>query len=339
MAGVLAGQDTHFSARSRLVVVPVQVTDAKGAAVPNLQASDFVLLDGGRPQKISVESIDTGVAPIALIIAVESAGVSRAALENIRQIGAMIQPLVTGDRGCAGVVSFAERLEWLQECTKDPEALKRAFQKIATSDRQTKARLLDAASSAIERLRRRENVRRVLLLISETRDRGSETPLEAVAADAQTAGVEVYAVTYSAFATAFVSKAPVGDQRPAKTPTTPSEAMGTYNGDPPGPLNPKIPPPEQRVDIIGGVRELGHMSQPNAIQILTKATGGAEFSFTRRKGLETAIRKFGEDLHSQYVLTFMPQDPAPGYHALDVRLRRSGLQVRARPGYRIAESK
>ena len=339
IAGVLAAQETHFAARSRLVVVPVNVTDAKGAAVPNLEAGDFAVLDGGRRQKIAVESIDTGVAPIALMIAIESAGISRAALENIRRIGAMIQPLVTGDRGCAGVVEFAERLNWLQECTKDPEALARAFRQITEGEQQTKARLLDAASSAIERLRRRENVRRVLLLISETRDRGSETPLEVVAADAQTAGVSVYAVTYSAWATAFASKAPVGEQKPAKTPTTPSEASGTYNGAPPNQWNPKIPPPEQRIDILGGIREIKHMGQPNAVEALTKATGGAAFSFTRRKGLETAVRKFGEDLHSQYVLTFVPDQPTPGYHALDVRVRRPGLQVRARPGYRIAESK
>ena len=338
VSAALLAQDTRFTARSRLVIVPVNVTDATGAAMPGLEREDFVLLDEGRPQKFSVESIDTGVAPIALVVAIETAGISRAAVENIRKVGAMIQPLVTGERGCAGLITFAGRLDWVEECTKDPDALAGAFQKLRVSEQQTKARLLDAASSAIEHLKRRENARRVLLLISESRDRGSETKLEEVAAAAQAAGVSVYTLTYSAWSTAFTSKAPVGEQKPAKTPTTPQEAMGTYSGGPSTKLDPKIPPPEQRVDIIGGIRELSHMNQPKVTDALTKATGGAMFSFTRLKGLENAIRKFGEDLHSQYLLTFMPDQARPGYHAVQVKVKRPGtFQVRARPGYRMVE--
>jgi VWFA-related protein len=337
LSAALVAQDTRFTARTRLVIVPVNVTDASGAAVPALEAADFTVLDEGRPQKFSVESIDTGVAPIALVVAVETAGISRAAVENIRRVGAMIQPLVTGERGCAGLLAFAGRLDWVEECTKDPDALAGAFKKLRVSEQQTKARLLDAASSAIEHLKRRENSRRVLLLISETRDRGSETKIEEVAAAAQAAGVSVYMLTYSAWSTAFTSKAPVGEQKPAPTPTTPSEAMGTYSGAPSTKFDPKVPPPEQRVDAIGAIRELSHISQPKVTDALTKATGGAIFSFTRLKGLEDAIRKFGEDLHSQYLLTFVPDTARPGYHAVEVKVKRPGLQVRARPGYRMVE--
>ena len=39
----------------------------------------------------------------------------------------MIQPLITGERGCASLVAFAERVTWLQECTNDPYTLERAF--------------------------------------------------------------------------------------------------------------------------------------------------------------------------------------------------------------------
>jgi VWFA-related protein len=329
---ILAAQDSHFAVRSRLVVVPVNVTDTKGRAIPDLGPADFVLLDNGRPQKAVVDSIDTGVAPIALVVAVESAGISLAALENVRQIGAMIQPLVTGERGCAGLVSFAERLTWYADCTKDPDVLVRGFRSLRPGE-QRKSRLLDAAMAGIERLKGRENSRRVLLLISESRDRGSEASLETVTTAAQAAQVSVYAVTYSAFKTAFVSKAPVGEQKPAKTPTTPAEAYGTLNGEPSTKLNPKIMPGELRGDVLG---ELKYLHGANAVDALTKTSGGAVFSFTRRKGLEDSIRKFGEELHSQYVLSFVPDQPAPGPHTLEVRMARPGaFEVRTRPGYRI----
>src|SRR3954451_15531542 len=153
LAGSLLGQDSRFDVRSRLVVVPVSVTDLKGRSVDGLDASEFLLFDNGRPQKVTVDSIDTGVAPIALIIAVQASGISTAALEKVRRIGAMIQPVVTGERGCAGVISFADRVAWLQECTKDADALGRAFSKLRPAALPgadyKKGRMLDAVQSAV----------------------------------------------------------------------------------------------------------------------------------------------------------------------------------------------
>ena len=325
--------DPRFAADSRLVLVPVNVTDAKGRPVEGLEAADFLVADNGQPQKAGVDTIDTGVAAIALVIAVQSSGISTAVLEKVRKIGAMVQPLVTGERGCAGVVSFAERVSWLEDCTKDPDALERAFQKLRPGEHK-EARMLDAVDSAVEHLGRHPNARRVLLLISESRDRGSETDLEAVAVAAQSAGVTVYSATYSAFKTAFTSKTPVSPPGRPEGPKSASETMGTMNGAPPNPWNPKIPPPEHRVDIAGGIGELARLGQTNTTEVLIKRTGGAAFPFTKQRALEEAIRKLGAELHSQYLLSFVPEAVAPGYHSLEVRVTRPGeFRIRARPGY------
>jgi VWFA-related protein len=245
----------------------------------------------------------------------------------------MIQPLITGERGCAGLVSFAERVRWLQDCTRDPAALERAFYELRPGDHM-EARMLDATNSAVEHLRRRPDARRVLLLISESRDRGSETELESVAVAAQSAGVTVYAATYSAFKTAFTSKAPAGQPRRPDRPKTPNDAMGTLDGEPPNPWNPKVPPPEHRVDILAGIGELARLSKTNTTEVLTKCTGGRTFPFTKQKALDEAIQKLGAELHSQYLLNFVPEGSAPGYHSLEVRVTRPGkFRIRARPGY------
>ena len=274
LAGAGQAPDPRFAADSRLVLVPVNVTDANGRPVEGLEASDFLVADNSRPQKAGVDTIDTGVAPIALVIAVQSSGISTAVLEKVRKIGAMVQPLITGERGCAGLLSFAERVRWLQDCTKDPDALQRAFYELRPGEHK-EARMLDAANSAVAHLLRHPNARRVLLLISESRDRGSETDLEPVAVAAQSAGVTVYAATYSAFKTAFTSKTPVGQPGPPERPKTASETMGTMNGAPPNPWNPKIPPPEHRVDIAGGIGELARLGTD-------EHHGGAEQKHRRR---------------------------------------------------------
>jgi VWFA-related protein len=196
--------------------------------------------------------------------------------------------------------------------------------------------MLDAVKSAVEHLRQRPNARRVLLLISESRDRGSETALDVVTVAAQSAGVTVYAATYSAFKTAFTSKAPVSHPRRPLKPKTPNDATGTVNGNPPGPYNPypKIPPPEQQVDVLAGIGELARLHKTNTTEVLTKSTGGTTFPFAKQKALEEAIAKLGVELHTQYVVSFVPEASAPGYHTLEVRLARTGeFRIRARPGY------
>src|SRR6202171_3344845 len=130
VALTLAAQDPQFDVQSRLVLVPVNVTDAKDRTVDGLEPKDFVVFDNGRPQKATVDTLATGVAPIALVIAIQTSGISKAVLEKVRKVGAMIQPLVTGERGCAAVVSFSERVRWIQECTKSEDALAHAFERV-----------------------------------------------------------------------------------------------------------------------------------------------------------------------------------------------------------------
>jgi VWFA-related protein len=199
--------------------------------------------------------------------------------------------------------------------------------------------MLDAVTAAIEHLRGRNNARRVLLLISESRDRGSETALEDAVLAAQSAGVTVYALTYSALATGFTSRIPpVIQLRRTPNPNTPSAQMGTLNGAPPNQWNPKIPPPEHRADVLAAIGEAVRRYKGNTVEALTTTTGGSTFSFTRQKALEDAVMKLGTELHSQYLLSFVPEPQVPGYHSLEVRLTRPGdFSFRQRPGYWLAE--
>ena len=156
---------------------------------------------------------------------------------------------------------------------------------------------------------------------------------------AQTAGVTVYAATYSAFKTAFTSKSSAASEPKVPTrPKTPKDENNTVSGGPPrcnpqGCPDPPLPPPEQRVDILGGMGELVRLGKTNTTQALTKGTGGVTFTFTRLKGLEEAIQKLGAELHSQYLLSFTPDDSTGGYHRLEVRVADADFRVRARPGY------
>ncbi|MBL8295139.1 MAG: VWA domain-containing protein [Bryobacterales bacterium] len=331
LAGILAAQDPRFEVQSRVVLVPAAVSDRKGKILEGLQSSDFSVLDNARPQKAVVDSFATGVAPIALVVAVQASGISEPALAKIRKVGAMIQPLITGDRGCGALLQFSERVQWLQECTKDGAALSDAFDRLSTGDHKT-ARMIDAVREAVDKLKNGTNFRRVILLISESRDRGSQTDLEAAVVAANAADVTVYALTYSAFRMGWATKGASRDEEE-------SSSIYAPGNPPPTPDRyPRPTPTEQRVDILGGIKEATRLANDRVTEELATSTGGFVFSFTKQKGLEDSIQKLGTELQTQYVLSFRPEAATVGFHKLEVRVRgHKNIQVRSRPGYWITE--
>ena len=93
-----------------------------------------------------------------------------------------------GERGCAPVVTFSERIGWIRECTNSEDATGMCL-RIGPSWRGQERPCLTLSPESIQRLRQHSNSRRVLLLICESRERGSETALDQAVVAAQTAGV------------------------------------------------------------------------------------------------------------------------------------------------------
>jgi VWFA-related protein len=69
----LNGDEGVYKVESRLVVIPVAVTDASGQPVPGLKVEDFHVIEEGKPQKIdSVATAEQVPLEIALLIDVSS---------------------------------------------------------------------------------------------------------------------------------------------------------------------------------------------------------------------------------------------------------------------------
>jgi hypothetical protein len=67
---------------------------------------------------------------------------------------------------------------------------------------------------------------------------------------------------------------------------------------------------------------------------LTLQTGGEHFYFLKQKGMEDAVARIGEEIHSQYLVSYRPSNFGdPGYHTIEVSIDRSQLIAKTRPGY------
>jgi Ca-activated chloride channel homolog len=70
------------------------------------------------------------------------------------------------------------------------------------------------------------------------------------------------------------------------------------------------------------------------LEDLTEATGGHMLRVASSADLRGAFQRILQDFRSRYILTYAPNGvPSGGFHRLDVRVKRRGLNVKARPGY------
>lgn len=288
-----------------LVAAPTTVTNPQGQFVNDLQLGDFRLEDNGRRQNLNREFRNQ---PISLVVAVQSNRGMRPVKPHIGRIASIIDTLILGLGGEAAIVSFSDQVRTVEVFTSEGEKIRRALRSIDCSG--DKSRLVDAVMHSIDLLATRApNRRRVILLFSHNRDRGSESDLRDAIRDAERHNVIVYSLDVARFHAAGDSLA------------QPPEQAGMD-------LKASI------TQIYRGVRSL---ASENAAGLLTSYTGGREYSFYKLRSLEQALTMVGEELHGQYLLSYTPLEPTPGFHEIHVRVDRPDVVVRSRPGYWLIE--
>ncbi len=336
LASRLWAQDDKatFTQDIRIVMTPVTVTDRGGVVINGLSPTDFRLLDNGKPQKITE---DIAVHPISMVIVVQANAEVEKMLPAIQKVASAIQSQILGDDGEAAVLEFDHRIQNLSDFTSDPDKLSMALKKLRPGS--STSRLNDATIEGINLLRKRPNSRRkVVLLISESRDNGSELKSREVLSAAEFANIVIYSIDISHLVASVTAPPPfnrtVLDNRPPGAVHMPAGAVET--------------PTTQSQQAVGNwmplVKDIFLAAKglivANPLEVYTKYTGGREYSFKTQKDLERAVSELGEELHSQYLLTYIPsnQDEA-GYHNIVVQVVKPNLNIRARDGYYWAGSK
>ncbi|HEY7336638.1 MAG TPA: VWA domain-containing protein [Bryobacteraceae bacterium] len=312
------------------VMAPVTVTDRDGKVVNGLTALNFRLLDNGKPQAISV---DTLAHPISLVVAVQANSTVEAILPQIRKIGSVFDDLVIGANGELAVLAFDHRIQTMTPFTSDPDKIHDAFKRIRTGS--SASHLNEATTQALNMLRSRPpDRRRILVLISESRDVGSHYRVRDVLTEAEFADIVIYPIDISHLLTSLTAKQlpnrqalipPGGVPLPAGVLNTPTlELQQNQNGN-------WVPLFKEMFIAAKAI------FVPNPLEVYSKFTGGREYSFMSQRGLESAVSDIGEELHSQYLLTYSPNDQDDaGFHEIEVQIDKPDLKVRTRNGYWLA---
>ena len=322
--------DVTFRGGATVVVAPTTVRDRNGEFVNGLQLKDFELYDNDKLQKINADVRDE---PLSLVVAVQRSSNVDIFLSKLQRIGTQLNQLLAGQDGEIAIVGFDHRLQVMQDFTKEGTKVSEAMQKMTPGSSQHA--VIDAVNFSIRMLKNRPRERRrVLLLIAEKRDKGSELRMRECLTEAQFANVSIYSLDISTVVAALTDKGI--PPRPDPVPPEAQHLPGGYAATPTTQLqNDNLANPiPVFVDIFKAVKSI---FVDDTLDVFTRFTGGREYSFVGEKSLDKAIAGISDELHSQYLLSYQPNDQTKGgFHEIKVIVNRPNLEVRTRPGYWVA---
>lgn len=326
------GDDLVFGSEVNVVTVPVTVTDRKGIYVNGLEAFDFRIYDNRKPQVI--DSFEVAFLPISMVICVQSSDRVEGILPEVTKTAILFTEMVLGEFGQAALIAFDQRVRLMQDFTNDEKKIEKALKGITLGS--DAVRLSDAVYEGIRMLVKRPSThRKVIVVISESQETASEVGLGETMRTAQIQDIMIYPVRLSSIKGWFKRddkpippSIPPGVQARASIPgaaETPTTQMQHRVR-----ATPNVIPIV--IDLVRGVKNLLFN---NPLELLAVGTGGRVYSPMTEDGIQKAIMGIGEDLRSQYLLSYRPNNLNDSgiFHRIEVEVFYDRARVRARPGY------
>ena len=278
--------------------VAVHATVTKdGRLVPDLFADDFEIKDQGKVQPITVFSSEPQ--PITVVVMLDRSSSMRGNVGLVQAAArAFIDKLTAGDQARIGW--FADRIE-IQPAgfTNDRAELLRVLQLEAPVTGPTP--LWNAIDEAIAALKGQEG-RRLVLVFSD----GGDAPanfsfnnrsIMDVQRRAQQENVMVYAIGLATTVMRGRGGGGIGSMTGSMTSVRPDPGLSMIADD----------------------------------------TGGGYFELSRAENLTNTFAEVAEELHHQYAIGFEPPKLDDKMHKIDVKVKKTGMKVRARKEYFAAK--
>lgn len=281
-----------------LVSVDVNVTDASGRTVRNLQQKDFTLFEDDNEQPLAffhLENRSGATRPLAIVFALDISGsMTPDELERLRGAMHAFSEKLASHPSSFAVMSFGMHVKTLQNFTTEPEKLDRAFDRLLREPNGLSTHTYDAVDDAVRllvrhapRTRDRRLMKRAVVVVTDGFPVGDTVAPATVIERANAADVSVYVVTLPSYSRLMIA----ADRAPLPTP----------------------------LDISG----------------LVQLTGGKSV-YARDKDYEPLFRALAEEVISSYVLAFYPplEKRHDGkFHSIRVEGPKGLLLRQSRPGY------
>jgi VWFA-related protein len=322
-------QEEPFRIVTRISVVDLAVTfvDSAGTFLTNIRPADVTLTDNGVVQEI--QTFDATLRPISMVILVDTSSRLDTLLPNLRKSGILFTQLVMGGTGEAAVLTYDQTVDVRQDFTNNDDLVEQAFQDLKCQGDET--HLTDGVFRALSMLKSRpEERRRVIVILGDGLDQAGENRRTKALAEAQLANVSIYTVQLSGFKSMVNQEGPepLSSMPPGAVPHEPGVPYGTNTGASGFSIGGNV---STGTAAIKGV--LGH-----PMKAYSDGTGSGHVNATNIRAVENAVQQIGSELHSQYWLSYKPNNLGNNtneaeFHTIVVKVKQRGITVRNRPGY------
>lgn len=180
---------------TRLVNVPVNVTDAQGVAVSNLQQSDFIVKEDGRTQKIAIFEREAST-PLSIVMAVDTSGSVYSQFKTEREAARRFAEDILRPQDEMDLIAFSYEAREVVPYTNDPRRIDDGIKHLNKGE---DTALYDAIYVASERLTEAKPDaarRRILVLVTDGGDNTTKREIgyTKAVAEAQRAGAAIYPI-------------------------------------------------------------------------------------------------------------------------------------------------
>ena len=313
---------------TRLVSVPVIVSDRDGRYVPNLTAADFTVLQDGAPQNI--EFFAATEEPLTIALLIDTSQSTRAVLDDIKDSAkSFVKLLQPRDR--AMVVCFDYDTHLLSGLTSDHEQLNRAIRSAQIPD-YFGTTLRDAAFQTVTNSFAGIKGRKAIILLTDGKDAGSRISSRELLYSLQETDTLIYTIMFKTEDRLRQSRFPGGGRRNGGI------FGGRFprgGGRFPGGGFPPIQTPRDNPRRAERVERANEAAE-EFLRNLADTTAGRSY-LSKDGKLKKTFAMILEELRYQYRLGFYPPDESgeKTLHELKVKVARPDTVVRARKSYRV----
>ncbi len=306
-----------FKSSVNEVIVPVTVTDEKGRFVSNLDQKDFMLLDEGKPQRITFFTRERNQ-PVVIGFLIDLSNSNLLHWDKFMEaiqdlVLATIEPEGKPDKRFSGyLIGYSTEAELMVNTTEDPEKILERIRKVKPGGG---AALFDAVHMACtsRTLVKGEpfEPRRVIVIVGDGHDTGSKKTLDEVVEVAQRNLVTIYGVSTVAFG--FRNEGEPNLKRLC-------ESTGGR----------VVYPLENLYSDVSG-----YLSTPSDEGNYALKVGTGGYAAAVMRGIVNAITATAGEITTQYILRYTPTDldAAKTFRRIEVRVGLGNVKVRAREGY------
>ena len=180
---------------TRLVNVPVNVTDAHGVAISDLQQSDFQVREDGKLEKIAIFERESGT-PLSIVMAVDTSGSVFTQFRTEKDAAKRFARDILREQDEMDLIAFSGDSDEVVSFTNDPKRIEQGINRLNKGDDTALYNAIYVCAGRLGEAKPDAARRRILVLVTDGGDNSSRREMSYGKAieQAQRAGAAIYPI-------------------------------------------------------------------------------------------------------------------------------------------------